>query len=129
VLLVSMVLFGPAFGVHIPPVNLAAAVVSAVALAVGFGSVALAVGCWRGRRSVAIAATTSLAVVAFLLNILAPSVPGLRGYRVLSPFYHYIEYDPLRNGFSALHLFVLVAIAAGALALSLVAFEQRDLTS
>jgi ABC-2 type transport system permease protein len=103
--------------------------VSTIALAVSFGSIALAVGCWRGRRGVAVAASTSLAVAAYLLNILAPSVDGLSRYQVLSPFYHYIDYDPLRTGFSALHLFVLVAIAAVALALALLGFERRDLAS
>ncbi len=101
VLLIALSLFGPAFGLHIALVNLAAAVVSAIALAVCFGAIALAVGCWRGRRAVAVAASTSLAVVLYLLNVLAPSVNGLSRYQVLSPFYHYIGYDPLRNGFSA----------------------------
>jgi ABC-2 type transport system permease protein len=129
VLLVSIAVFGPAFGLRIAVVDLAAAVVSAIALAVGFGSIALAVGCWRGRRGVAIAASTSLAVVAYLLNILAPSVDALGRFQILSPFYHYIEYDPLRNGFSALHLSVLAAIATAGLALALLAFERRDLVS
>jgi ABC-2 type transport system permease protein len=129
VLWVSIVVFGPAFGLHIALVDVAAAVVSTIALAVSFGSIALAVGCWRGRRGVAVAASTSLAVAAYLLNILAPSVDGLSRYQVLSPFYHYIDYDPLRTGFSALHLFVLVAIAAVALALALLGFERRDLAS
>ena len=109
--------------------NLAAAVVSAIALAVCFGSIALAIGCWRGRRAVAVAASTSIAVATYLLNVLAPSVKGLSRYQVLSPFYHYIEYDPLRNGFSAPHLSVLVAIAAVALTVALVTFERRDLAS
>lgn len=129
VLLASIAVFGPAFGLHVALVNVAAAVVSTIALAVGFGSVALAVGCWRGRRGVAVAISTSLAVAAYVLNILAPSVEGLSRFQVLSPFYHYIEYDPLRTGFSALHLSVLVAIAAAALALALLGFERRDLAS
>jgi ABC-2 type transport system permease protein len=129
VLLASIALFGPPFGLHVALVDLTATVVSAIALAVGFGSIALAVGCWRGRRGVAIAVSTSLAVVTYLLNILAPSVDGLSRFQILSPFYHYIEHDPLRTGFSALHLSILVAIAAVGLAIALVAFERRDLAS
>jgi ABC-2 type transport system permease protein len=129
VLFVSIVAFGPAFGLHIALVDVAAAVVSTIALAVSFGSIALAVGCWRGHRSVAIAATTSLAVASYLLNILAPSVEGMSRFQILSPFYHYIEYDPLRTGFSVPHLSVLVGIAGVALALALLSFERRDLTS
>ena len=103
---------------------------SAIALAVSFGSIALAVGCWRGRRGVAIAAATSLAVVA-----LPPERPGAERrrrssrFQVLSPFYHYIDHDPLRTGFSAPHLLVLIAIAAVALTLAVVAFDRRDLAS
>jgi ABC-2 type transport system permease protein len=129
VLLAGIAVFGPVFGLHVGLVNLTAAVVSAIALAVGFGAVALAVGCWRGKRGVAIAASTSLAVATYLLNILAPSIEGMSRYQVLSPFYHYIEYDPLRTGFSAFHLSVLIAIAAVALALALLAFERRDLAT
>jgi len=129
VLLIALSLFGPAFGLHIPLIDLAATVVSAIALAICFGSIALAVGCWRGRKAVAVAASTSLAVVSYLLNVLAPSVKGLSRFQVLSPFYHYIGYDPLRNGFSAPHLSVLVAIAGVALAVALMTFERRDLAS
>jgi ABC-2 type transport system permease protein len=129
VLFLAIAVLGPAFGLDLGVVDLAATVVSAVALAVAFGSVALAVGCWRGRRAVAIAASTSLAVATYLLNVLAPSVEGLGPYRVLSPFYHYIEHDPLRNGFSVFHLSVLVAIALVALGLALLGFERRDLAS
>jgi ABC-2 type transport system permease protein len=129
VLLVSIVVFGPPFGLHIALVNVAAAVVSTIALALSFGSIALAVGCWRGRRGIAIAAPTSLAVVTYLLNALAPSIEGMGRFQVLSPFYHYIEYDPLRTGFSALHLSVLVAIGGVALSLALLGFERRDLAA
>jgi ABC-2 type transport system permease protein len=129
VLFASIAVFGPAFGIHVALVDLAATVVSAIALALGFGSIALAVGCWRGHRGIAIAASTTLAVLTYLLNILAPSVDRLSRYRVLSPFYHYIEHDPLRTGFSAPHLSVLVAIAGAALALALLAFERRDLAA
>ncbi len=129
VLLICIAGFGPPFGLHVGLINLAATVVSAVALAVAFGTIALAVGCWRGRRGVAIAASTALAVATYLLNILAPGVEGISGSRVLSPFYHYIEYDPLRTGLSAPHLSVLIGIVAVALALALLTFERRDLAS
>ena len=49
--------------------------------------------------------------------------------QVLSPFYHYIDHDPLRTGFSLPHLLVLIAISAVALILAIVAFDRRDLAS
>lgn len=129
VLTVAILVFGPAFGLRVASIGVIAASVSAIALAVSFGSIALAIGCWRGRRAVAIATATSLAVAAYLLNILAPSIQGLSRFQVLSPFYHYIDHDPLRNGFSVPHLLVLIAIAAVALTLAVVAFDRRDLAS
>ncbi len=46
-----------------------------------------------------------------------------------SPFYLYIDHDPLRNGFSVPHLLVLIAISAVALTLAVVAFDRRELAS
>ena len=129
VLVVAIAVFGPAFGLHVALIHVVAASVSAIALAVSFGSIALAIGCWRGRRAVAIATATCVAVASYLLNILAPSVEGLTRFQVLSPFYLYIDHDPLRNGFSVPHLLVLIAISAVALTLAVVAFDRRDLAS
>ena len=129
VLAAAIAVFGPVFSLHIGSIDVIAACVSAVALAVSFGSIALAIGCWRGRRTVAIATTAGAAVAAYLVNILAPSVPALSRFRILSPFYHYIDHDPLRNGFSIPHLVVLVAISAVALTLAVVTFDRRDLRS
>jgi ABC-2 type transport system permease protein len=129
VLVVAIAVFGPIFGLHVAFVDVVAASVSAIALAMSFGAIALAVGCWRGRRAVAIATATSLAVVAYLMNILAPSIDALSRFQVLSPFYHYLDHDPLRNGFSVPHLLVLIAISAVALILAVVTFDRRDLAS
>jgi len=129
VLVAAIAVFGPAFGLHVALIDILAASVSAVALAVSFGAVALAVGCWRGRRGVAIAVATTLAVASYLLNVLAPSVTSIERLQVLSPFYHYIDHDPLRTGFSLPHLLVLIAISAVALILAIVAFDRRDLAS
>lgn len=129
VLVAAIAVFGPIFGLHVAFIDVLAASVSAIALAVSFGAIALAIGCWRGRRAVAIASATSLAVVAYLMNILAPSIDALSRLQVLSPFYLYFDHDPLRNGFSMPHLLVLVAISAVAVILAVAAFDRRGLGS
>ena len=44
---------------------------STVLLALGFGTAALAMGCWRGKRGLADRGRSSVAVVTYLLNVLA----------------------------------------------------------
>jgi putative exporter of polyketide antibiotics len=53
----------------------------------------------------------------------------LTRFQVLSPFYLYIDHDPLRNGFSVPHLLVLIAISTVAVTLAVVTFDRRDLAS
>ena len=129
VMWVAIVLVGPPFGLHVSLVNLAAAVIGAVLVAIGFGTWALALGCWLGKRGLAIAVVTSVAVVTYLFHVLAPSVDAVRSLRMLSPFYYYIANDPLRSGLDAVHVVVLLGIAAVGLVVALVAFERRDLTT
>lgn len=129
VLWVALVLAGPLAGLHVALGNIGAATLSAVLLGIAFGSIALFIGCWRGHKGVSIAITVSLAVVTYLLDLLAPLVERVKVLQLLSPFYYYIGHNPLRDGFSVDHAFVLVAIAAVALVLALVAFDRRDLAA
>jgi len=126
---IAIALIGPPFGLRVGLANLAATVLSTILLAIVFGAVALAVGGWRGRRAPAIAVPVSAAVLTYVLWVLAPSVEGIRGLRLLSPFYHYIANDPLRRGLDLKHAAVLVAIAAVAVVLALAAFDRRDLAA
>ena len=129
VMWIAIAAFGPLFGLRVGLTNVAATVLSAVLLSIGFGAIALAIGCWRGHRGLAVAVAASLAVTTYLLDILAPSVKSISGLQKLSPFYYYIANDPLRHGLDPTHAFVLVAISVVGLGLALVAFERRDLTA
>ena len=46
----------------------------------------------------------------------------------LSPFYYYIDADPLANGLNFAHVVVLMGLTAVLLAVALITFERRDLT-
>ncbi len=57
------------------------------------------------------------------------SVESVEPFRVLSPFYYYSAADPLVNGLNVLHVAALIGTVAVLLAVSVVAFERRDLTA
>jgi ABC-2 type transport system permease protein len=109
--------------------HLAAATLSAVLLALAYGSVAILLGAATGRHAVAVGLTAAAAVAAYLVNGLAPLVSALEVPQKLSPFYHYAAGDPLRHGLSLGHLAVLAAIAVAATALAPWFFGRRDLAT
>ncbi|MGZ4154959.1 MAG: ABC transporter permease subunit [Actinomycetota bacterium] len=119
----------PAFGLHVAIANLTAAFLNLFLLGLAFGAVALAVGAATGSKSLAIGVAAGAAVLTFLLKTFAAAVSWLEPYRVLSPFYYYTGHDPLRNGFRPLDPIVLAGIAAVAIVIGLVTFEDRDLAT
>jgi ABC-2 type transport system permease protein len=119
----------PAFGLHIAIANLTAAFLNLFLLGLAFGAVALAVGAATGSKGLAIGVAAGAAVLTFLLKTFAAAVSWLEPYRVLSPFYYYTGHDPLRNGFHPLDPIVLAGIAAVAIVIGLVTFEDRDLAT
>jgi ABC-2 type transport system permease protein len=92
-----------------------------------FGSITLALGCATGHRTAAAGGASALAVAAYLLTSLAGLVEGLRKFRPLSPFWWYSGNDPLRNGLSALHVALLVAVTVCALSVAVYTFVRRDI--
>jgi ABC-2 type transport system permease protein len=109
--------------------RLAAATVTAVLLAIAYGTIAILLGAATGRRTVAIGLTAAAAVAAYLVNGLAPLVHALEVPQKLSPFYHYAAGDPLRQGLSLTHVGVLVAIAVVTTALAPYFFSRRDVAT
>lgn len=127
VLYAGLIATGRPVGLTVSPVDLLAATVHQYVFALGFGTIALAIGCLRGRKALAIGITTSVAVFAFLLNGLAPLTDATAWMRLLSPFYYANGSTPLRFGFAPDHLGVLVAIVVLAAVGAVWAFERRDL--
>ena len=107
--------------------HVAGGLVSLALLGIAFGGVALVVGALVAKRMTAIGVATMLAVVAYFVNTLAPLIPGMTGWRVLSPFYWYIGNDPLRHGLEPAHVVALVALAAACVLLAAITWERRDI--
>jgi ABC-2 type transport system permease protein len=122
----ALATIGRAFGLNVSNTNAAAATLHLVLLGIAFGAIAMLVGCWWGRRSLAIAVTASLAVGTFLLDAFAPAVDGAEWAAQLTPFYYYGESLPLRNGLELGHAAVLIAVTATALIGAVVALDHRD---
>jgi beta-exotoxin I transport system permease protein len=109
--------------------KVAAALVSAWLLGLAVGSIALALGALTGNRAFSIGVALGVAVLGFFLNALGPLVDALKPWRVLSPHYHYLGYDPLANGLDASHALVLAGMTFVLLILAVVAFERRNLNA
>ena len=107
--------------------RLAEATFSAVLLGLMFGTLALAVGSASGNRGLSIGISSAAGVACYFLNALAPISESIEPLRVLSPFYYYIDADPLSNGLNLGHAGVLLALTAIFLAAALVTFDRRDL--
>jgi ABC-2 type transport system permease protein len=139
VLIISMILLGFFFwaglvisvigiGIDISVVKLAEATIGALLLALVFASLAFVVGCIKGNRGMSMGIASGLAVLTYLLNTLGGLVTWLKDFRFLSPFYHYMEPNTLANGISPVHILVLLGLVAVFFAVSIPAFNRRDIS-
>jgi ABC-2 type transport system permease protein len=129
VLWIAIVLFGPAFQLHVALSAVAAGTVMLVLLGAAFGAVALAVGTATGHKGLADAAAGGFALVTYIVNAVAPQVDALRGLRPICPFRWYLDPDPLKTGLHAANIAVLVTIIVAGLAVALFMFDRRDLAA
>jgi ABC-2 type transport system permease protein len=134
VLITGAMWLGAAAGSRIGGVDLelsrvGAALVSTLLLGLALGTLALALGSITGQRWLSAGIALAVAVAGFFLNGFGALVDWLEPFRPLSPFYHYIANDPLRNGLDPNHAAVLVGWAVAGFIVAVVAFERRDLRS
>jgi ABC-2 type transport system permease protein len=116
-----------AMGINISLLKLAEATLGAVLLGLVFASLSFLAGCIKGNKGMSMGITSGLAVLTYLLNTLGGLVNGLKDYRFLSPFYHYMEPDTLANGLSPVHMLVLLGLIIVFFIISIPAFIRRDI--
>lgn len=114
-------------GIDINLIKVAEATFNAMLLALVFASLALLLGCLTGNRGMSLGISGGLGVLTYFLNALGGMVDKLNEFRFLSPFYHYMEPNTLKNGFDTAHLLVLVALVLLFFIASIPAFTRRDL--
>lgn len=124
---VSLVAIGRFTDLVLPVGPTAAAMVHLGLLGLVFGTLAMAVSAATGSSVLSRAVAAALAVVAYVVNGLAPLVDWLKPMQKLSPFYQYVGHDPLRNGLSGPSLLVACATVAILLTAAVVGFRRRDI--
>ena len=127
VMTLALLAANPVFDMDLAVSGVLAAGASLWLLGVLFGSLALAVGAFTGRPTVAGGVAGGVALVAWLINSFAGLFPWLEGPGAASPFTWYLAPDLLIGGLNAGHLWLLLGTAA----LTVVAtrlFARRDLS-
>ena len=126
---VAIVVLGPPFDLSVPVGAVLAACVMLALLGLAFGGVAFAIGAATGRRTLANAVAGGLAVFAFIVNAVGPTVDWMGPLRPLSPFRWYQDPDVLSGGMRPTNVLVLSGIALVTYAIAHLAFERRDLST
>ena len=127
--LVTALAVGAAVGIFdgLSAIRLCFAAFAVWTLALLHLAVAFAVGAATGRRGPAVSAASALAVGGYMLHGLAASAPALRGLRVPSPWWWFLDrnllvHDPTFIAVGLPMLLSLILVITGVLA-----FERRDL--
>ncbi len=94
-----------------------------------YGFLALAIGAWTGKRSLASGATVAVMVISFFAVGLFPLVEGWESAAKAFPWYYFIGSDPVVNGVDWGHLAVLLAGCALFATAAVVGVNRRDLRS
>lgn len=123
----ALILIGRPFDLVLPVDGVAAAMLHLALLGMVFGALSLAIGASTGRAGPARGAVAVVAVVAYLVNALAPLVSWLDWAQELSPFYQYNAHDPLRSGVSWPAVLVAVATVAVLMAVASWGLRRRDI--
>lgn len=113
--------------VNLSLLKLAAALLGNMVLGLVFGAFSLWLGCLKGSRGLCFGISGGLAVLTYLLYALGSIVEGLKDYRFLSPFYHFLEPNILKNGIDPVHMLVLVGLVVVLFLASIPAFTRRDI--
>lgn len=108
-------------------IRLAEAMLGTLVLGLVFGAFSLWLGCLKGSRGLCFGISGGLAVLTYLLYALGSIVDGLKDFRFLSPFYHFLEPNILKNGIDPVHMLVLIGLVVLFFLLSIPAFTRRDI--
>ncbi len=124
----ALLIAGAIIDMGLSPLRLGAVGFAGALLAIMFGALALAIGCARGKKALAMGVTGAVGFTAYIVNALGPMVDWLAPFQKFSPFYYYNSTDPLSNGLDLGHAALLLGLSLVFLAVALVSFQRRDLS-
>jgi len=107
--------------------NIAATTLLSTLVGLTFGSFALLLSAATGRARIAIFGAVGAGIVAHVLNSLAMINDDLAGIARISPFYYYLNTDPLSNGMDWGNAAILLGVSVVLIVLAVAAFQRRDL--
>ena len=122
----ALLIVNPVFGMDLPVVAVLASGAGLWLLGILFGSVTLLVGSLAGRTVVAGGVTGLAAFLAWFVNGFAGLYSWLEAPSAASPFTWYLEPNPLIEGFTIGHLWLLVTTLVVATAATLL-FTRKDI--
>ena len=125
----ALLVLGPPFGAleGVPTSNVIAASAAVFALGLLHGSLAFTVGAVVGRRGVAVALPTAVAVAGYLVETVLAAAGDLGTLRQLSPWHWYLDRNLLAEGTAAAALVLPLGTSAVLAGAAWVVFRRRDL--
>ncbi len=111
----------------IPIGKVVAATAASFAVAILHTALAFAIGCFTGKRAIAISVAAAVAIGGYLLQGLAVQSEALKTVAVISPWHWFLDRVIILDGASAGALALPLVLAAGLAAAGVAAFDRRDL--
>jgi ABC-2 type transport system permease protein len=129
VLAVALLILAPPFGAleGIPTGNVVGACVAVFTLSLLHGSLAFAIGAAAGRRGIAVAVATAVAVAGYLVETVLAAAGDLGFVRQLSPWHWYLDRNLLAEGATLTAVLLPLAGSAVLVAAAWALFRRRDL--
>ena len=125
----ALLLEGSLTSMDLPVGGTSAAMLHLALLGVVFGALALALSAAVGHSALSRAVPVVAAVLAYIVNGLAPLVSWLEPLQKYSPFYWYVGHDPLRTGVDLTSVLAAVLTVLVLLAVAVAGFRRRDVVA
>ena len=123
----GLVITGPLVDMDLTIAGYFGATLSVFLIALVFATLALAVGAWTGKKSLAYGVTSTLAVTFFLVWGLAPIVDAIEWTNAVNPFFWGLAGTPVVSGLQVGNALLLLGAVTMLVAAAIAGFRRRDI--